>query len=101
MFTDQKLGSKFKDQLKFNSKQIGRQNTHKEDRMYLGLGIDHLDSKLRLVAFGGSNSNWIDLDTVELFDDASKTWKLSRTLRLSEKRHNFVFLSIPSHYICL
>ena len=65
-----------------------------------GLGLIHHKGKLTLAAFGGIDSKWKDLDSVEVFNEDTKTWELSTTLRLSEKKYNFGFLSVPSHLIC-
>ena len=65
-----------------------------------GLGLIHHKGKLTLAAFGGIDSKWKDLDSVEVFNEDTKTWQLSTTLRLSEKKYNFGFLSVPSHLIC-
>ena len=54
--------------------------------------------KLRTIL--GIDSKWKDLDSVEVFNEDTKTWELSTSLRLSEKKYNFGFLSVPSHLIC-
>ena len=65
-----------------------------------GFGLIHHQGKLTLTAFGGTGSNFNKLDSVEVFDDTTRTWKLSTSLKLSEKKDAFQFLSVPSHIIC-
>ena len=70
------------------------------DRHGHGLGVIHHRGKLTLATFGGEDSNRNHLDSVEVFDEDTKTWKLSNTLKLSGKKRQFGFLSVPSHLIC-
>ena len=65
-----------------------------------GLGLIHHQGKLTLAAFGGRDSNRNELDSVEVLDEDTKTWKLSTSLKLSRKKYQFGFLSVPSHLIC-
>ena len=67
-------------------------------RHWHGLGLIHHQGKLTLIAFGGYGPN--KLDSVEVFNEDTKTWKLSKTLKLSEKKESFGFLSVPAHLIC-
>ena len=75
-----------------NGMQVGRR--------YHGSGLVHLDGKLRLAVFGGRSSKYGFLDSIELFDEDTETWKLPKTLKLSRKKEEFGYLSVPSHLIC-
>ena len=65
-----------------------------------GLGLIHHQGKLTLAAFGGRDSNRNELDSVEVLDEDTKAWKLSTSLKLSRKKYQFGFLSVPYHLIC-
>ena len=69
-------------------------------RRYHGSGLVHHDGKLTLAVFGGYNTNDESLDSIERFDEDTGTWKLQKTLKLSEKKQSFCYLSVPSHLIC-
>ena len=88
--------------LSLDTMTIKEGNGLQASRSYHGSGLVHLDGKLKLAVFGGGyyDNGWIDLDSIELFDEDTKTWKLSRILKLSEKRYEFGYLSVPSHLIC-
>ena len=68
-------------------------------RYHHGSGLVHLNGKLRFAVFGGFNRNDRNLDSIELFDEDTETWTLSKT-KLSERKQEFGFLSVPSHLIC-
>ena len=72
-------------------------NGLQESRGVHGSGLVHLNDKLKLAVFGGSNQKY--LDSIELFDEETETWKLSKT-NLSEKKDVFGYMSVPSHLIC-
>ena len=65
-----------------------------------GIGLIHNQGRLTLAVFGGVGHDGDNLDSVEIYDEVTKTWKLSNTLKLSEKKAFFGFLSVPSHLIC-
>ena len=65
-----------------------------------GLGSIHHQGKLTMAAFGGEDSNLNDLDSVEVFEENTNTWTLLTTLKLSENKESFGFLSVPSHLLC-
>ena len=69
-------------------------------RHFHGLGLIHHQGNLKLTAFGGDNSNQDAIDSVEVYDEVTNIWKLSKSLKLSEKKSRFGFLSVPSHLIC-
>ena len=69
-------------------------------RRYHGSGLVHHDGKLTLAVFGGYNTNDESLDSIERFDEDTGTWKLQKTLKLSEKKQSFSYLSVPSNLIC-
>ena len=61
----------------------------------------YVNGKLTLAVFGGWDRNDDrNLDSIELFDEDTGTWDLSRTLKLSENKHDFGYISVPSHLIC-
>ena len=65
------------------------------------LGAVYVNGKLTLAVFGGWDRNDDrNLDSIELFDEDTGTWDLSRTLKLSENKHDFGYISVPSHLIC-
>ena len=79
---------------------ISKGNELNVGRFNHGLGLIHHKGRLTLAAFGGMGSSSNKLDSVEVFNEVTKTWKLSTTLKLSEKKTAFDFLSVPSHLIC-
>ena len=93
-------GLKSVDILTFDPFNIVKGNDFNIGRHLHGFGLLHHQGKLTLTAFGGTGSAFNKLDSVEVFDDTTGTWKLSKSLKLSEKKDEFQFLSVPSHIIC-
>ena len=69
-------------------------------RSEFGLSMIRIGSKVRLIAFGGTTSGVDDylLDSIEMFDEASQTWKIT-TLKLQQKRSDFGHLNFSSRFM--
>ena len=67
-----------------------------------GMGIINLiNDEPTVIAFGGYNDfNDKFLDTVEVWNDTSKTWTLSPKIRLSQTKATFGFATVPTELIC-
>ena len=67
-------------------------------RSGFGLSLIKMGSKLRLIAFGGTTFGQENyLDSIEMFDEASQTWKVT-TMRLQQKRRDFGYLGFSSRF---
>ena len=60
-----------------------------------GMGIAYVGNQSKLLAFGGSNHKDLNLDSIEEWNESSKSWNLSE-LTLSDGKSYFGHLSIPS-----
>jgi len=68
-------------------------------RSWHGIGEVTINGEQKVIAFGGiGNGGW--LKSVEIWDDTSETWSISKNLQLSEIKHDFGFLSANSDLIC-
>ena len=75
-------------------------NPHQIGRKSHGLGEIHINGQLTLAAFGGTDSSFNQLDSIEIFDNDTQTWSVSETFKLEEKKTNFGFLSVSTNLIC-
>ena len=82
-----------------SSRMVGNLN---EAREFHGLATAQIDNVLTLVSFGGSHfqNGWRKTDSIEIWNPDTETWSLSCELRLTEKKAEFGYLSIPSHLLC-
>ena len=74
--------------------QLARQNH--------GMGLIHHEGKLYLTTFGdlqlGDTSE--KYSPFELYDEDTKQWTLSKTLRIFPEKYLFGYLTVPSYLIC-
>ena len=93
-------GSRSVDIITIDPFTISKGNELNIGRDHHGMGLIHNQGKISLAVFGGYNSDYNKLDSIEIFDDLTKTWTFSN-VTLSEKKSDFGFLSLlPSHLVC-
>ena len=68
-------------------------------RQMPGAGFIHYKGKLSMVVFGGTGSKET-YGSFEFYDEGSKSWHLSDTLRYTLENYMFGYLTVPSHIIC-
>ena len=78
----------------FQTRIVGNLNVA---RAGFGMALINIGSKLKVVAFGGSSDKLGPLDSVEVWDETTETWKMSN-MKLNHRRENFGYLSFSSKY---
>lgn len=71
-------------------------------RAYHGMGIISLGNTLKLAAFGGKDNSemeYLDLDSIEIWNDNSETWELS-AMTLKQPKSEFGFATLPIELLC-
>ena len=66
-------------------------------RSGFGMAMINMGSRLKLIAFGGSSDQLGHLDSVEVWDETTETWKMSN-MKLNHKRENFGYLTFSSKF---
>ena len=56
-----------------------------------GMSLMKINGNMKVIAFGGWNSDKTWLSTVEVFDEISETWTISKSLRLPERQWRFAY----------
>ena len=74
------------------SEKVGDLNQARCDH---GMGIVHVNDKVKLIVFGGSIPGSFT-NSIEEWDDDSKTWEISIS-KLSEAKNQFGFCQLPSY----
>ena len=78
----------------FQTRIVGNLNVA---RAGFGMTLIIIGSKLEVVAFGGHSEKLGPLDSVEVWDENTETWKMSK-MKLNHKRENFGYLSFSSKF---
>ena len=56
-----------------------------------GIGILKIENQEKIVIFGGTDGENNHYDSVEIFDEKTKDWKLAENMKMSEARYFFSF----------
>ena len=71
-------------------------------RQLHGMGLIHHEGKLHLTTFGdfriGDTSD--KYSPFELYDEDTKKWTPSKTLKIVPDKYSFGYLTVPLHLIC-
>ena len=63
-----------------------------------GIGILTLDGEDQVAIFGGRHENYVEHDSVEVYDQETQKWKMT-DIKLSKARCNFGFLTVKRNDI--
>ena len=70
-------------------------------RQLFGMGLIHHEGKLYLATFGDFEiGNKGKYGPFEMYDEDTKKWTLSKTLKIVPEKYNFGYLTVPLHLIC-